>query len=141
MLDAPHLATVIQQVGATIRFGSTLSDSLREIAILATAGAVPCGYEWNYHAPIAEAAGVSAAVIAATRPGARAAAIGGPEGIVITLCREVVAQALASPETLAAAVDLIGRTGASEAIAIAGYYALLANFIRSAGYDQPFADA
>lgn len=138
MLDSPPLTAVIQEVGATIRYRSTLSDALREIAILATAGAVPCGYEWNYHAPIARAAGVTETIIDATRPGARGATISGSEGIIITLCREIIAQAIASPETLATAVDEIGRTGATEAIAIAGYYALLANFIRSAGYDQAF---
>lgn len=140
MLDAPDLAEAIQTVGATIRFRSTLPDALREVAILATAGAIPCGYEWNYHAPIAEAAGVPASVIAATRPSARGTTISGPEGTIITLCSELLAQAQASPGTLALAVDQIGRTGATEVIAIAGYYALLANFIRSAGHDEPFAD-
>jgi len=141
MLDAPHLTRVIQEVGATIRYRSTLSDALREIAILATAAAIPCGYEWNHHAPIARAAGVPAELLTAIRPGAPARGIAGAEGAVIALCREIVAHALASPETLARAVDLLGRTGASEVIAIAGYYPLLANFIRCAGYDEPFAEA
>jgi 4-carboxymuconolactone decarboxylase len=140
MLDAPDLAEVIQEVGATIRFRSTLSDGLREVAILATAGAMPCGYEWNFHAPIALAANVTPAVIAATRPGAEAGSISGAEGTVIALCREIAADHIAAPTTLARAIDEIGRTGATEVIAIAGYYALLANFIRTAGHDQPFAE-
>jgi 4-carboxymuconolactone decarboxylase len=138
MLDSPDLAEVIQAVGATIRFRSTLPDALRKIAILTTAGAMPCGYEWNFHAPIAVAAGVAPAVIAATRPGADAASISGAEGTIIALCREIAADHVASSVTLARAIDQIGRTGTTEVIAIAGYYALLANFIRTAGHDQPF---
>lgn len=140
MLDSPDLAEVIQEVGATIRFRSTLSDALREIAILATAGAMPCGYEWNFHAPIAVAAGVAPEVIAATLPGADAAAISSAEGTVIALCREIAADHIATPTTLARSIKEIGRTGTTEVIAIAGYYALLANFIRTGGHDQPFAE-
>jgi 4-carboxymuconolactone decarboxylase len=138
MLDAPHLAVVIQEVGAAIRFGSTLPDALREIAILATAGAVRCGYEWNHHAPIARLAGLSDGLLDATRPDARTPAPSEPEATIIALCRELVADNVAKPATLAAAIDQLGRTGASECVAIAGYYALLANFIKTGGFDQPF---
>ncbi|MBT2187333.1 carboxymuconolactone decarboxylase family protein [Sphingobium nicotianae] len=138
MLDAPHLARVIQEVGAVIRFGSTLPDAQREIAILATAGAARCGYEWTYHAPAARAAGVPEATIAAAHPDAQAHAPSEPDATIIALCRELIAHNVASPTTLASAIDQIGRTGASECVAIAGYYALLANFIKTAGFDQPF---
>src|SRR5690348_11883176 len=53
MLDVPDLADAIQEVGARIRYSGNLSDADRELAILATAAAVGCGYEWHYHAPIA----------------------------------------------------------------------------------------
>lgn len=138
MLDAPKLALAIQEVGAVLRFSSTLSDALREVAILATAGAVKCGYEWNYHAPIAAAAGVPDEVVAATRPGAPHDGLAEPAATVIALCREVVATGEASAPLLSAAVGQLGRSGATELVAIAGYYPLLANFIKSAGYDEAF---
>ena len=137
MLDVPHLAEVIQEVGATIRYRSTLQDAHREIAILATAGAVRCGYEWNHHAPIARKAGLSEDVIQSTRPGA-APAPSEPEATIIALCQELVANNIAKPKTLAAAIEQLGRTGASECVAIAGYYGLLANFIKTGGFDEPF---
>lgn len=141
MLDAPQLAMAIQEVGTVLRFASTLSDALREVAILATAGAVRCGYEWNYHAPIAATAGVPAEVLAATRPGARSDDIAEPAATAIALCREVVATGEASAPLLSAAVERLGRTGATELVAIAGYYALLANFIKSGGHDEAFRPA
>lgn len=137
MLDIPGLALAIQEVGAKLRFGSTLPDDLREIAILATGAAMQCGYEWNFHAPIAVAAGVEAATIAATRD-TQAGPVSEPGASVIALCREVVETGAASPAMLARAIELTGRTGASELIAIAGYYSLLANFIRSGGFDEAF---
>lgn len=138
MLDAPLLAEAIQNVGAAIRFSSTLPDALREIAILATAGAVRCGYEWNYHAPIARAAGVADDVIAATLPDAPPMAAEELAAIVIALCRALVATGEAGPAELAAAVERLGRTGATELVAIAGYYRLLAGFIKAGGFDQLF---
>lgn len=140
MLDAPHLAAVIQEVGAAIRYRSTLSDAHREIAILATAGAVRSGYEWNHHAPIARAAGLPEAVIQSTRPDA-APAPSEPEATIIALCRQLVANHVVAPDTLATAIGQLGRTGASECVAIAGYYALLANFIKTGGFDEPFEPA
>jgi 4-carboxymuconolactone decarboxylase len=138
MLDAPLLAEAIQNVGEVIRFWSTLSDADREIAILATAGAVGCGYEWNYHAPIARAVGVAEDVIAATLPDGRDVAAQ-PAATVIALCRDVAGSGEAQPGSLAAAVERLGRTGATELVAIAGYYRLLAGFIKAGGFDQVFA--
>jgi 4-carboxymuconolactone decarboxylase len=138
MLDAPLLADVIQQVGATIRFCGTLSDADRELAILTTAGVVGCGYEWSYHAPIAERAGLDPAAIAATRakddssgPDARTTAI-------LRLCRSVVRDRRANDALLADVIAVVGREGATELIAICGYYALLASFIIIGGHDVDF---
>jgi len=139
MLDAPELADAIQRVGTVLRFDSRLPDTVREIAILATAGAVACGYEWNYHAPIAEAAGVPVEAIAATRPGAPIEDIGDPAATVIALCRALATHAAPDPALLDAAVARLGRAGATEIMAIAGYYGLLAHFIRWAGFDERFA--
>ncbi|KQX17588.1 MULTISPECIES: carboxymuconolactone decarboxylase family protein [unclassified Sphingomonas] len=139
MLDAPLLAEAIQNVGAVIRFSSALPDALREIAILATAGAIRCGYEWNYHAPIARAAGVAEDVIAATLPDAPPMAAGELAAIVIALCRALALAGEAGPAELAAAVERLGRTGATELVAIAGYYRMLAGFIKAGGFDQLFA--
>ncbi|MFC0303155.1 carboxymuconolactone decarboxylase family protein [Rhizorhabdus histidinilytica] len=138
MLDAPPLAEAIQAVGAVLRFSSILPDAEREIAILATAGAVRCGYEWNYHAPIARAAGVAEAVVAATLPDAFGME-DEPAATLIRLCRRVASEGESDPDLLTAAVERFGRAGATEIVAIAGYYRLLAGFIKAGGFDQPFS--
>jgi len=141
MLDVPRLAEAIQEVGVVLRYSSSLPPSLREIAILATAAAVPCGYEWNYHAPIAREAGVPDAVISATRARVAGGTIDAVAASVIDLCRAVVATGEARAGELAAVVDRLGRVAATEIIAIAGYYRLLAGFIKTAGFDEPLAPA
>ncbi|MCM8732260.1 carboxymuconolactone decarboxylase family protein [Hephaestia sp. GCM10023244] len=140
MLDAPRLADAIQEVGVVLRFHSSLPDTLREVAILATAGAVNCGYEWNYHVPLARRAGVPAAAIAATRTGARATELEKPTTTVIAFCRAIATHGQAPPALFAAMIAQVGRTATTELIAIAGYYALLANFIKAAGADEAVAD-
>ncbi len=139
MLDAPSLAEAIQAVGAVIRYGSTLPDELRELAILTAAVAVECGYEWNHHAPIALKAGVPPATLAALRTGEGLETLAEPGASVIALCREVVTNGAASQESLKQTVDQLGRTAATEIVAIAGYYPMLANFIKTAGFDEAFA--
>jgi len=133
MLDAPDLCDAIQAVGAAIRYGGSLSDVRRELAILATAGAVECAYEWEYHAPIAEHCGVSASVIAATlSDAAEGAGLDEESALIISLCRAAALRQ--EPRDLTdRAVKMLGRRDTTELIAIAGYYGLLAGFLKSAG--------
>lgn len=136
MLDAPALAEAIQAVGVAIRFGGTLPARLREVAILAAAAAWGSHYEWSYHEPIARDLGVSAAVIEAARTGAPS----GTDAVadaVAAFVHVAVAERRSDAALLGAIVEALGRTGASEVVAIAGYYPLLALFHATAGAAPP----
>jgi 4-carboxymuconolactone decarboxylase len=139
MLDAPDLAAAIQEVGVVIRFKGHLTDAQRELAILATAAAVRCGYEWNYHAPIADKAGVAPPLVAATLADELPHEIDRPSAVIIGLCRRVARDRRAPDELIAEAIGLFGRPGTTELIAISGYYGLLASFIIVGGHDQSFS--
>jgi len=134
MLDAPELTRSIQQVGVTIRFGGSIEASHRELAILATAGAIGCRYEWNYHAPIARSCGTPEAVIQETIANA-GTVLDRPWRTIIDVARGVTLNHRLDDDLLDQAVSLFGRAGATELIAIAGYYSLLANFIIIGGHD------
>lgn len=138
MLDAPRLAEAIQQVGVMIRYHSTLSADQREVAILTTAGAAGCGYEWHYHLPIALQADVPQEVIDRTRPNAEPAGVLDHWNIIVQLCREVTQTRGVCEELLDSAIERFGRQATTELIAISGYYALLAGFIKAGGHDRPF---
>lgn len=135
MLDAPGLTDCIQKVGAFIRYESSLSAAHRELAILATAGAVGCNYEWNYHAPIARDVGTPEDAITATLGRRDTRGLQEPWGTIIDLVRQTALEHRTPASMLDRALDAFGRRGATELIAIAGYYSLLANFILIGGHE------
>ncbi|ANI80118.1 4-carboxymuconolactone decarboxylase (plasmid) [Sphingobium sp. EP60837] len=135
MLDRPALAKAIQQTGVELRFRGILSGAERELAILATAGTVGCGYEWQYHAPIARREGLADHIIEATRKGIAPSDEHARWAVIIRFCQSVTATRRVSRELLAEVLELVGREGATELVAIAGYYALLASFIIIGGHD------
>ena len=142
MLDSPGLADAIQGVGAALRFSGALADDVREIAILATAGAFGSGYEWDYHEPIARRAGVSDAVIAAARTGDVTALTDAEvAAAVITVCHRAVRDNRVEREVLAQVAARLGRVAATEVVAIAGYYPMLALFLAAADLDHPLRRA
>ena len=134
MLDRPPLAEAIQQVGVRIRFSGVLSEAQRELAILTTAAAVGCGYEWTYHAPLAADAGLDQAVIAGTLNEAAPPA-DAPWQTIIDFSRALARTHHVPPAVFDAALAVLGRQGVTELIAIVGYYSLLANFIILGGHD------
>lgn len=143
MLDAPHLADAIQSVGAAIRFSGALPEDLREVAILAAAAAFGSGYEWDYHLPIARRLGVGEAVIAAARSGDTAAlteATVADAAAIIRFCRAAIGANRAGHDDLARLSTSLGRAAASDVVAVAGYYPLLALFLASAELDHPVGD-
>jgi 4-carboxymuconolactone decarboxylase len=136
MLDAPVLADAIQAVGATIRFSGAAPDALREIAIMATAAAFGSGYEWSHHVAIARPLGVPETVIAATLSGRTDELDDKTAQLVITLCRSAVLERRIRQDELGRLVALVGRAVASEVVAIAGYYPMLALFLSAAELDH-----
>lgn len=141
MLDTPNLALAIQAVGSGIRFGGAASAAIREIAILATAAAFGSGYEWDYHAPIARDCGVSEAVILATTTGQTMSLDDEVSGLVINLCRGAITQRRIDQDVLDRLVQHLGRTPASELVAICGYYQMLALFLSAGALDHAAAYA
>lgn len=58
-LFAPSIGQPLQELGAALRTGTSLTTRERELAILALAAALHSDYELSVHVPIARAAGVS----------------------------------------------------------------------------------
>src|SRR5262249_50666142 len=57
-MHAPQYGELTQQLGAFLRFKTSLEPRLSEFAILCTARIWRAQYEWHAHAPIAEQPGV-----------------------------------------------------------------------------------
>lgn len=58
LLNSPEMARRIAHAGVHIRFESSLSQQVKELAVLATAREADCQYAWTVHEPSAKSAGV-----------------------------------------------------------------------------------
>src|SRR5215475_1186773 len=70
LLRSPEVCRHLQRLGEYLRWGSSLSPALSELAICLTARHLRVNLEWHAHAPLAIEAGVPAAAIEAIRTGA-----------------------------------------------------------------------
>lgn len=69
MLHAPRIGGPLQALGSAIRFQSSLSERIREIAILQVARELDSEFEWWAHERLARAAGITDEEIAAISSG------------------------------------------------------------------------
>jgi 4-carboxymuconolactone decarboxylase len=126
MLLAPRLGSALSDVGAAVRFGSSLEGRVRELAILAVAAHHRCAFEWVAHERIARGLGMTPTELTAiagrdasewTDPAERAA-----HRLVLTLLdRDTV-----DDELFDGVSESLGMTGVAELVILVGYYASLA---------------
>jgi 4-carboxymuconolactone decarboxylase len=137
MLLAPPAGQALQELGAAIRYGTTLTDRVRELAILAVAARWDSAFERSAHEPHARAAGITEAQLMALRGFAvpelgdeieRAAL-----RFVFSLLREDDVDTVTYAET----VPIIGNRMAVELTTLVGYYATLALQLRVFRVTEP----
>jgi len=124
-LRSPGMGNIIQQLGAEIRFRSSLPSTLNELAILITARKWTSQYEWFAHHKVATEAGLDPAVAEAIAQGRRPAKMSGDEAIVHDFSRELHETQGVSDATYKAALDRFGERGVVDLIAVNGFYVLV----------------
>ncbi len=129
MLHRPEIARATADLGAVIRFGSTLSDHDRELVIVTSAIERECDFEWESHRPLAVDAGVDEETLdaVATRSEITDAVDAGIVRFVRSLCRT----GTVDDETFGEMSTRFGEDGVVELAAIVGYYSMLAIFMRA----------
>lgn len=125
LLHVPGVAREVAELGAKIRFESTLSDHDRELVILTAAHLHHCAFEWESHLPLARAAGVRGEAIAAVQAGS-ATGLTETEELLVGFVRELCAESTVSEGRFAAVRDYLGEAGVVQLSATVGYYTLLA---------------
>ena len=135
LLHLPEMARPAAELGHQIRYEGALSDHDRELAIIATAVAHACGFEWDTHVGLARAAGVAEATITAVRDGEDI--VESPDDAVVGFVREMCAASRVSDATYGAARDRLGTSGVVELSTLVGYYTLLAFVINLAEPEDP----
>ncbi|WP_136248974.1 carboxymuconolactone decarboxylase family protein [Halomonas borealis] len=129
-IHSPELADHAQRLGAFCRYGTRLDTRLTELAILFTASWWQSQAEWQIHAPIAQEAGVSAALIEALHEGPDADhaldVARDDEALVIRLGQSLYTTRRVSDALYAEAVAAFGEPAVVELVGVFGYYALVA---------------
>jgi 4-carboxymuconolactone decarboxylase len=116
---------------------STLSERLREIAILRAAVCRHSPYLWSHHVPIAQRAGMTDAEIEATRSGELADEV---ERLVIATVDELDADDRVSERTWDALGRFLDDRQRMDLIFTVGCYGLLAQAVNTFGVEEEHHD-
>jgi 4-carboxymuconolactone decarboxylase len=124
-LRSPGMGNIIQQLGAEIRFRSSLPSRLNEMAILITARKWTSQYEWYAHHKVAMEAGLDPAIAEAIARDRRPAKMSADEAIVYDFSRELHETQAVSDATYQTALNRFGERGVVDLIAVNGFYVLV----------------
>jgi 4-carboxymuconolactone decarboxylase len=124
-LHAPDYGDLAQQLGAFVRFRTTLPPRLSEFAILITARFWKAQYEWFAHVPHALRAGIPEATIHDLHAGRRPKTASADQGAIYDFVTELYRTRRVSDATYRRVNKLLGDGGTVELTGILGYYALI----------------
>lgn len=123
MLHAPSVGAPLQALGSAVRYETSLDDRVRETAVLTVAAVLGSDFEWRSHEPVARAAGLDDAGLAAIRSEAG-------DNPVSRLVRRLVLEEDLDDDAYAAARELLGEEALVELVVLVGYYRTLALMLR-----------
>lgn len=132
LLHSPAMARHVAELGAQVRYQSSLSDHDRELVIITAARVHDCEFEWDSHRPLAEAAGVRPQVITYLDGGTETE-LTENESLLIEFVRELCANSTVADETFASVQRYLGTEGAVELCTTVGYYTMLGYVMGACG--------
>ena len=125
-LRNPELATTTQELGALLRFKTSLDAQLTELAILVCARHWTAHLEWTAHKKLALAAGLPDEVIAAIARREPPTFNTSRHRAVYLVAQELMATGRLSQATYDVGHTALSETGMVELVALLGYYSLVA---------------
>ncbi|HEX6162328.1 MAG TPA: carboxymuconolactone decarboxylase family protein [Vicinamibacterales bacterium] len=131
LLASPELMTRVGALGEYLRYRSALPPRLSELAILITAAHWQQRFEWDIHAPIALQAGVPQQVIDDLWSHIPLTGLDAGQQALYQLCLALLRDRAVSPALRQQTEAVLGKQATIDAIAICGYYALLAMILNS----------
>jgi 4-carboxymuconolactone decarboxylase len=136
-LQAPRFGQLAQQLGAHLRFGTSVPPRLSELAILFTAQHWKAQYEWAAHAVIAAKQGVKDATIRDLQAGRAPKSAPRDEMAIYAFAKELYAKRRVSDATYARVHKLVGDAGMVELVGILGYYVTVSMTLNVFGMPAP----
>jgi 4-carboxymuconolactone decarboxylase len=130
MLLAPGPGLALSELGAALRFRTTLSDRVREIVILTQAVLDRSSFEWYAHEAVARRIGMTEDEIAAVRELRAPESFAEGERVAQQAVRDMVASGDLGDEVFERLESCFGPEGVVELILVTGYYATLSLAMR-----------
>ena len=126
MLWSPDAMIRAASMGTYLRYKSVYPQSLSEFVILLAARSWSQQYEWSVHYPIALKAGVSKEIADAIAEGRRPVRMSEEQDMLYDFTTELIQNKYVSDATYNRVRARFGEKGVIDAVAITGYYTLLA---------------
>lgn len=124
-LLVPSVGRALQSVGSALRFEGTLSDRIRELAILQVAARWGSTFERTAHESVGRAVGLTEAEMAAVREG-RLPELADADEAAATRVTAALIDGNVSDDMWAEEVQVLGSATVFELSTIVGYYGTLA---------------
>jgi 4-carboxymuconolactone decarboxylase len=122
-LYSPHVAEYMTKGNQYLRYQAGIDPKLRELAILMAARATDQQYEWAAHEATAIKVGLPQHVIDIVKLGKPITGVTDPkQAIIIALGREALYDHKVRSDTFAKALDLFGKKGLVDIVALMAHY-------------------
>lgn len=135
-LRSPEIGDAAQQLGAQVRYHSSIPRKLNEFAILITGRYWNAQYEWYAHKKYALEAGLNPAIIDALAAGKRPP-MQKDEEVIYNFCTEMLHTKQVSDAAFNAAKEQVGERGIVDLIGLMGYYTLVSMTLNADRYPLP----
>ncbi len=136
-LHAPAVGGKLADLGATLRYGTTLDRRLTEVAIITVGARWKAEFEWWAHARMASRHGVPDAVIDAIGNGTSPPFEAEDERVVYVLAHALATHGFVPQQDYDSASQLLGDTGMVELVTLCGYYTLISFLLNAFDVQLP----
>ena len=138
LIHHPELANCVQQLGEHLRYGAAISPAHIELIVLTVARHWNCQYEWFAHERIARnTTDLADDIIKALARGETPATLSAEQRTLHILAKESLTQGHPSDAIYEQAVAAFGRPGVLDALALTGYYSMIAMVLNTAKIPLP----
>lgn len=136
-INSPEMAKRRNHLTNYLRFETTFSKRILELAIINTARAMDCQYIWNAHAPDARKEGVADALVDAIRDRKPLPAMAADERAVIDYGNEFFKHHKVSKATFDRALEQFGAQYLVELTTLMGHYAQTSFYLNAFEAELP----
>jgi 4-carboxymuconolactone decarboxylase len=138
LIHNPELANCVQQLGEHLRYGAAIAPAHIELIVLTVARHWNCQYEWFAHERIARnTTDLADDIIKALARGETPASLSAEQRTLHILAKECLTQGHPSDVIYDQAVAAFGRPGVLDALALTGYYSMIAMVLNTAQIPLP----